>query len=142
MNVAMLLKHKGHAVAHVAPTATVADVTRTLADHRIGAVLVLDAARQLLGIVSERDIVRRLSSDGAHVLEMTAAQIMTHNVRTVTPQAPVMEAMEVMTKGRFRHLPVMDDGKLLGIVSIGDIVKARIDETEHEVESLKAYVAS
>jgi CBS domain-containing protein len=142
MNIAAILKLKGREIAHVAPTATIAEVTRILSEQRIGAVLVLDAASQLLGIVSERDIVHQLAGHGARTLEMTAAQLMTRAVTTAGPQASVAEAMEIMTTGRFRHLPVTERGALVGIVSIGDIVKARISEAEHEVESLKAYVAS
>ena len=142
MNIATILKQKGRDIASVAPTATIAQLVQTLSERRIGAVLVLDAAQQLLGIVSERDIVHHLASDGAGTLEMTAAQLMTRAVQTASPQATVTQAMEIMTAGRFRHLPVVERGALVGIVSIGDIVKARISETEHEVESLKAYVAS
>ena len=112
-----------------------------LADRRIGAVVVLDAAEQLLGIVSERDIVRALSANGPRTLEMTAGQLMTRALRTATPQTSVAEAMTMMTAGRFRHLPVMQGGALVGIISIGDVVKSRIEQQEHEVDSLKAYVS-
>ena len=141
MTVAALLKHKGHDVAHVAATAIIAAVSKTLSARRIGALLVMDAADQLLGIISERDIVRCLSEHGARVLEMTAGQLMTRELQTATPATTVPEAMAMMTEGRFRHLPVLDGGRLVGLVSIGDIVKARITQQEHEVDSLKAYVA-
>ena len=141
MTIAAILRHKGHDVARVAPTATIAEVTRRLHERRIGAILVLDAADQLLGIVSERDIVTHLAEHGARTLEMTAAQLMTRGLQTATPTTTVAEAMAQMTQGRFRHLPVVEHGRLLGIVSIGDIVKARIDQQEQEVDSLKAYVA-
>ncbi|HUZ63791.1 MAG TPA: CBS domain-containing protein [Acetobacteraceae bacterium] len=141
MTVAAILKHKGHDIAAVRPTATVADVTRKLSEKRIGAVLVRDALDQLLGIVSERDIVRSLAANGARTLEMTAGQLMTRVVHTATPATTVPEAMTMMTAGRFRHLPVVDEGKLVGIISIGDVVKARIMTQEHEVDSLRAYVA-
>ena len=141
MTIAAILKHKGADVARVAPTATIADVASRLAEKRIGAILVMDTAHQILGIVSERDIVRHLPEHGAHTLEMTAAQLMTQALYTTSPHASVAEAMEVMTNHRVRHLPVVEDGQLFGIVSIGDIVKARLDQQEQEVDSLKAYVA-
>ena len=141
MTIAAILKQKGHDVARVAPTATIAEVARRLGEKRIGAVLVMDTADQLLGIVSERDIVWALPEHGARALEMTAAQLMTRDLHTATMHTTVPHAMEMMTTGRFRHLPVMDGSKLLGVVSIGDIVKARLSQQEQEVDSLKAYVA-
>lgn len=141
MTVAAILKHKGTDVARVLPTDRISDVSKLLSDRRIGAVLVLDQADQLMGIVSERDIVHCLASKGSAVLDMTAAQIMTSALRTATPATTVQEAMQMMTAGRFRHLPVLDGGKLAGIVSIGDVVKTRLEQQEHEVDSLKAYVA-
>lgn len=141
MTVAAILKHKGHEVARVAPSATVAEVAKRLREKRIGAILVMDQADQLLGIVSERDIVANLAEHGALALEMTASQVMTRLLHTVSPQATVPEAMAQMTNRRVRHLPVLDGTRLVGIVSIGDIVKARIDQQAHEVDSLKAYVA-
>jgi CBS domain-containing protein len=141
MTIAAILKHKGHDVASVAPTVTVAELTRLLSARRIGAAVVQDAADQLLGIVSERDIVHALAANGARALEMTAGQLMTRALRTAAPQNTVGEAMAMMTAGRFRHLPVLERGVLVGIVSIGDIVKARIMQQDQEVDSLKAYVA-
>ena len=141
MTIAAILKHKGHDVAHVSPTASVAEVVQQLAARRIGAVLVLDSADQLLGIVSERDIVSSLAEHGRRTLEMTAAQLMTRDLHTATMHTTVPQAMEIMTNERFRHLPVIEGNKLIGIVSIGDIVKARMSQQEQEVDSLKAYVA-
>jgi len=141
MTVAAILKHKGYDIARVAPTALVSEISRMLSERRIGAVLVLDASDQLLGIVSKRDIVRALAANGARTLEMTAGQLMTRALRTATPQTTIPEAMTMMTAGRFRHVPVVDDNRLIGIVSIGDVVKARIMEQETEVDSLRAYVA-
>jgi CBS domain-containing protein len=141
MSIGKILKAKGGDVAKVAAGATIAEVVAVLAARRIGAVLVLNTASQILGIVSERDVVQALARHGAPTLEMTASQIMTHAVRTATPQTSVAQAMEIMTTGRFRHLPVVENGTLVGIVSIGDIVKARISDTEYEVDSLRAYVA-
>jgi CBS domain-containing protein len=139
--VAAILKHKGYQVTTIEPTATIAGVVDVLAEHRIGAVLVTDTADQLLGIVSERDIVRSLAANGASTLEMTAGQLMTRALQVAHPETTVAEAMSMMTMGRFRHLPVLDHGALAGLISIGDVVKARIMEQESEVDSLKAYVA-
>lgn len=141
MTISAILKHKGRDVARVAPTATIAEVARLLARRRIGAALVLDSADQVLGIVSERDIVGSLAEHGAGTMDRTAAQLMTRDLHIATPSTTVPQAMEMMTVGRFRHLPVMDGDQLLGIVSIGDIVKARLSQQEQEVDSLKAYVA-
>ena len=141
MSVASILKHKGYQVLSVNPTATITDVIALLSEHRVGAVLVMDAAEQMLGIVSERDIVHSLAANGARTLEMSAGQLMTRVVRTVSPQTTEVEAMTMMTASRVRHLPVMEHGALIGLISIGDVVKARIMQQEHEVDSLKAYVA-
>jgi CBS domain-containing protein len=139
--VAAILKHKGYQVTTIDPTATIAQVVEVLAEHRIGAALVIDRAEQLLGIVSERDIVRCLAANGARTLEMTAGQLMTRALQVANPETTVAEAMTRMTVGRFRHMPVMDRDVLVGLISIGDVVKARIMEQESEVDSLKAYVA-
>ncbi len=139
--VAAILKHKGYQVTRVDPTATIAQVVEVLAEHRIGAALVVDRAEQLLGIVSERDIARSLAANGARTLEMTAGQLMTRALQVATPATTVAEAMSTMTIGRFRHMPVIERDALIGLISIGDVVKARIMEQEDEVDSLKAYVA-
>ncbi len=141
MTVAAILKHKGNTVTTVDPTVTIARVTEILSDHRIGAVLVIDESAQLLGIVSERDIVRCLAANGADGLAMSAGMLMTRAVQVAHPGTTVSEAMAMMTAGRFRHLPVMAHGALIGLVSIGDVVKSLILQREHEVESLVAYVA-
>jgi CBS domain-containing protein len=141
MTVAAILKHKGHDVITVEPTARIAEVAQVLVERHIGAVLVMDRAAQLLGIVSERDIVRSLAMNGAATLEMTAGQLMTRALFTVTADTTVIDAMRMMTEGRVRHLPVMQGGALAGLISIGDVVKARIMQQAQEVESLRAYVA-
>ncbi len=141
MTVAAILRHKGHDVVTVTPTATVAEVVELLAARRIGAVLVADRGALPLGIVSERDVVNSLAANGARTLQMTAGQLMTRALRTATSRTTVAEAMAMMTAGRFRHLPVMEHGELIGLISIGDVVKARIMQQEYEVDSLKAYVA-
>ena len=139
--ISAILKHKGYQVTTIDPTATVARVVEVLAEYRIGAVLVIDRTEQLLGIVSERDIVRSLAANGARTLEMTAGQLMTRALQVAHPETTVGDAMSMMTIGRFRHLPVMEHAALVGLISIGDVVKARIMEQESEVDSLKAYVA-
>jgi CBS domain-containing protein len=139
--VAAILKHKGYQVSTVDPTAQVSTVAALLAERRIGAALVMDSAEQMLGIVSERDIVRCLAANGARTLEMTAGQLMTRAVQVARPDTTVDQAMHMMTAGRFRHLPVVDHDTLIGLISIGDVVKARILEQDTVVESLTAYVA-
>ncbi len=141
MTIAAILRHKGHDIAAVAPVAKIPEIARTLAEWRIGAVLVRDSAGQLLGIVSERDVVRAIARDGGACLEMTAAQLMTRLLHTVAPSASTEEALQMMTMGRVRHLPVLDHDDLVGLVSIGDVVKAQLDAQAQEVDSLKAYVA-
>ena len=141
MVIAGILKHKGGHVLSVSPETTVAEIVRTLASKRIGAVLVTDQTGKLQGIVSERDVVRCLAEHGAGTLQMTAAQLMTADVQTASPQTSLAAAMEMMTDGRFRHVPVIEQGRLVGLVSIGDVVKAKIGEAEQEVDSLRAYVA-
>jgi CBS domain-containing protein len=139
--VAAILKHKGHQVTKVDPTLPIAGVVDMLAEHRIGAVLVIDRAEQLLGIVSERDIVHSLAANGARTLEMTAGQLMTSTLQFAHPETTVAEAMTKMTVSRFRYMPVLEADRLVGLVSIGDVVKARIMEQDDEVDNLRAYVA-
>jgi len=139
--VAAILRHKGNEVIAVAPDATVPAVTTMLRTRGIGAVLVTDRLDQMLGILSERDIVRSLAACGATTLEMTAAQLMTRVMVTATPATTVEQAMRLMTEHRVRHIPVLDGTRVVGLVSIGDVVKARIMEQELEVDSLKAYIS-
>ena len=140
MIIAAILKQKGHQVVSVPPATSIAELCRTLSDKRIGACPVM-RGEEVLGMISERDVVRAISRQGARALELSAADLMTQMVHTCSPANTIADVMEIMTAGRIRHLPVVKDGRMLGIVSIGDVVKARIDETEHEVDSLKAYVA-
>ncbi len=141
MTVASILRHKGHDVASVPPATTLSDIAMTLTDRRIGAVLVRDTLGKLLGIVSERDIVRCLANEGQACLEKSAAQVMTRVLHTVTPTTSTDQAMGVMTNSRVRHLPVIEHDVLVGLISIGDVVKARLEEQAQEVDSLTAYVA-
>jgi CBS domain-containing protein len=138
-----ILKHKGGQVISVAPQDSVASITRTLAQHRIGAVLVVERDGTVSGIVSERDIVRAMAGGGEATFRMSAGQLMTRVLHTVSPESSVQEGLQLMTDRRVRHLPVLGrDGKLVGMISIGDLVKERIAEAEHEAEELKAYVAT
>jgi CBS domain-containing protein len=141
MTIASILRHKGHDIISVPPTAKLTELAITLSDKKIGAVLVRDSANQLLGIVSERDIVRVFAREAAACQDMTAAQIMTRLLHTVTPSTTVDEALRLMTASRVRHLPVLADEVLVGMVSIGDVVKARLEQQAQEVDSLTAYVA-
>jgi CBS domain-containing protein len=103
---------------------------------------VLDGEGAVAGIVSERDLVRALASHGAKAMELEARQVMTRDVITCDPDDSIDQVMQTMTRGRFRHLPVVRHGELLGLVSIGDVVKARLEETKHETEALKAYIVA
>lgn len=140
--ISSILKGKGSEVVSVGPEDLVMAVARTLTERGIGAALVRDAAGQVLGIISERDIVRGMAAQGQGTTQLPAKRLMTHDLVTVTPQTTVAQAMALMTHHRVRHLPVMDGGKLVGLVSIGDLVKARIEEAEHEAAELRAYVVS
>ena len=143
MMISNVLRQKGSQVISVRTRDCIASITRTLAQHRIGAVLVAEPDGAVLGIVSERDIVRAMAGTGEAVMHMTAGQLMTRVLHTVTPQGTVQEALQLMTDRRVRHLPVLEaNGTLAGMVSIGDLVKARIAEAEHEAAELKQYVAT
>ena len=140
MRIADVLRNKGTDVATVGPTATVVELIAELATHNVGALPVIDDG-QLVGIVSERDVVRRLHDVGPGLLDTRIGDIMIVGVTTCAPSDSVADIAAVMTNRRFRHLPVVVDGKLAGIVSIGDLVKARIDLLESEREQLQSYIA-
>ena len=142
MFVSDILSQKGNAIFTVAPAASVAEVSQQLSARRIGSVLVLDADGSVAGIVSERDLVKALARHGAKALELEARQVMTRDVVTCDPDDSIDRVMQTMTEGRFRHIPVVRRGQLLGLVSIGDVVKARLEETRHETEALKAYIVA
>ena len=141
MFVSDILSRKGALVHTVTPGTSVGQIAQQLSVRRIGSVLVLDD-EQVVGIVSERDLVRALASHGAAALELEARNIMTRDVVTCDPDESIDRVTELMTRGRFRHLPVVRHGELLGLVSIGDVVKARIEEATHETEALKAYIVA
>ncbi|TXG84695.1 MAG: CBS domain-containing protein [Sphingomonadales bacterium] len=141
MTIARILKNKGGTIVTVPQTMPVIGVANVLRERGIGAVLVTDVSGDLIGIVSERDIVRGLATLGGELLEKAAGTIMTSPVITCTPEDTVQSAMELMTSRRFRHLPVIDNGRLTGIVSIGDLVKQRIQAAEQEAGHLREYIA-
>ncbi|GLZ13829.1 signal transduction protein [Actinomadura sp. NBRC 104425] len=140
MRIRDILRRKGDAVTTVRPEAAVRDLLATLAQHNIGAAVVSPDGTAIAGIVSERDVVRRLHEHGAALLGRPVREIMTAEVRTCTPDADVDELRRTMTEHRIRHLPVVDGGRLAGIVSIGDVVKSSIDELESEREYLVGYI--
>ncbi len=142
MQVKDVLAHKGGSVATIEPRATVADVVAALAEHRIGALVVSSDGRLIGGIISERDVVRALNTFGVALLAMEVREIMTADVHTCVPGDEVRTVARVMTDKRFRHMPVTVDGQLSGIVSIGDLVKSRVDELETEHDQLIEYISS
>jgi CBS domain-containing protein len=137
-----LLRHKGRGVATVSPEVTVADLLSRLAENNVGAMVVTSESGSVRGIVSERDVVRALHRKGSGLLTETVASIMTTSVTTTTADDSVESLARIMTESRIRHLPVIEDGRLAGIVSIGDVVKNRIDQLESERESLIGYIQS
>ncbi|MEV6305887.1 CBS domain-containing protein [Actinoplanes sp. NPDC051861] len=140
MRISDILRVKGEQVVTVPPDTPIERLLTTLADHRIGAVVVSRDGAVVDGIVSERDIVRALAARGAAVLAEPVSAIQTTQVRTVTPEAQLEDVERLMTERRFRHVPVVVDGALRGVVSIGDVVKNRIDELETERTTLADYI--
>ena len=142
MRISDVLRRKGDLVVTVPPDESVRTLLAMLAEHRVGAMVVSVDGRSVDGIVSERDVVRHLNSGGEHMLEATVEQIMTTDVHTCVPGDSVVDLMRTMTDQRVRHIPVVVDGALAGIVSIGDVVKNRIDELTDERDQLTAYISS
>ena len=142
MNVKAILAAKGGDTVTIEPTANLAAAVELLARHRIGAVVICGAGGRLAGILSERDIIRALAEHGVDALAQPVSQVMTRNVMTCSDEDSVASLMERMTAGRFRHLPVLRDDKLVGLVSIGDVVKQRVEEIEGESEALRDYIRS
>ena len=142
MQVRHILQQKGRDIVAIPPTATLRDAAQLLAKKRIGALLIKDGAA-LAGILSERDLVRAIAAEGADALDRKVAAYMTKSVATCTESDTVEDLMEMMTRGRFRHVPVIDaDKTLCGLVSIGDVVKSRIAETLNEANSLRDYISA
>lgn len=140
MVIKTILKHKPSGFISVPADMKISGVINVLAQKNIGAVLVIENG-ELIGILSERDVVRSLAIRAEATLTMTVGALMTRNPTTVSPDITIERALEIMTDGHFRHLPVIEEGRLTGLVSIGDVVKARIDQSQYEVESLRDYVA-
>lgn len=136
-----IIQRKGNEIISVEPTCTVSDVARLLAERRIGAVLVMDGDK-LVGVLSERDVVRGVAISGGSVLDESVVSLMTKTIVTCSLSKHVNEALALMTERRIRHLPIVEDGKLVGMISIGDLVNARINEVEQEADALKTYIAS
>jgi CBS domain-containing protein len=141
MKIADILRHKGDDIMTIAPTDTVATLLASLAEHNVGALVVVDGDR-VAGIVSERDVVRAAARDGAAVLDHPVSQLMTTQVLSCASSDPVASIAATMTDRRIRHMPVIDDGELAGIVSIGDVVSSQIRQLEHEREHLEQYISS
>ena len=140
MQVKDILAVKGGDVVGIEATATLQAAAKLLAERRIGAVVIRGAGKRLVGILSERDIVRAISKHGPPALDLQVGQAMTRDVITCTESDTCAEIMERMTSGKFRHLPVLRDNQLVGLVSIGDVVKQRVDEIERESEAMRDYI--
>jgi CBS domain-containing protein len=142
MTVERILSGKGRAVVTIESDRTLADAARLLTEKRIGAVVVSDSSRPVVGILSERDIVRAIAGRGAQVLDEPVSRCMTVKVVTCVGHTGVIEILELMTEGKFRHVPVVEDHRLVGIVSIGDIVKYRLAQAEAESAAMRDYIAT
>lgn len=140
MTVRAILDTKGHDVTTIAPEKTLAEAAHLLSQNRIGALVVTNAEQRVTGILSERDIVKAVSKDGANALQVQIGNVMTREVVTCTPQDTIAGLMGRMTAGRFRHVPVVEQGRLGGIISIGDVVKHRLAEMERESSALREYI--
>ncbi|KGJ06522.1 inosine-5-monophosphate dehydrogenase [Paracoccus halophilus] len=138
--VANLLEKKGGDVVTIRPQETIAHAVATLREKRIGAIVVTDAEGALQGILSERDVVSKLAEVGAEVLSLSVADLMTREVTTCDPDERIIAILQKMTDGRFRHVPVIRDGRLIGLVSIGDLVNYRLRELEYEALKMKQMI--
>lgn len=142
MTVKAILDAKGRDVLTISPASSLADAARLLSEHGIGALVVSQDGERIAGILSERDIVRVLGEAGETAMSHPVSSVMTAKVHVCHEDNTVNEVMQVMTDGRFRHLPVEKDGKLAGLVSIGDVVKRRIEDVEREAEEIRSYIAT
>ncbi|MBX6368862.1 MAG: CBS domain-containing protein [Rhodospirillales bacterium] len=141
MNVETILRTKGRDVATIGPDATIAEAVRRLGERDVGALVVSEDGLKVDGIISERDIVRGLADHGAALLSTRVGDLMTRRVHACSPEDAIEDLMGMMTQKRIRHLPVIRDGVLCGIVSIGDVVKNRLDEIEFEASNLRSMIA-
>lgn len=142
MTVARILARKGRAVTTVEPHATLRNVVIILAEKHIGSVIVSDASARMLGILSERDVVRAIANDGTDALDQPVSHHMTRNVVTASEQDGVLEIAKKMSEGRFRHMPVVTNGRVVGIVSTGDAIKYRLEQLERDQDALREYIAT
>lgn len=140
MNVATILRQKGRAVTTASPQATLLEIANKLAAKRIGAIVIVGTGGEVSGIVSERDIIRVIGSKGPECLSRPVSESMTRQVITCSEEDTLDELMRSMTEGRFRHLPVVTDGALVGIISIGDVVKHHVAEVEMEATAMREYI--
>jgi CBS domain-containing protein len=140
MTVGIILARKGREVVTIGLSATLGEAAGLLAEKRIGAALILGADHRVAGIISERDVVQALAEAGAAALDLPVSRTMTRRVETCTEGEAVSSIMERMTLGKFRHMPVVDQGRLVGIISIGDVVKHRVHEMEHESRAMRDYI--
>ncbi|WP_428374476.1 CBS domain-containing protein [Lichenicoccus sp.] len=141
MTIASIIRNKTAGIIKVAPQTTISEVVLVLAQHKIGAVLVMDGP-ELHGVLSERDIVRAMARQPSGVRPLTAESLMTPARALTSVDATISDAMQMMTDKRVRHLPVLEDGAVIGVVSIGDVVKALLDQQTLEVENMRAYVGA
>jgi CBS domain-containing protein len=142
MNVEAILGNKGRDVLTVSPDASILDASNILSAKKIGALVVSNDGETALGIISERDIVNGIGARGASVLSETVDKLMTRDLRTCALADTMLEVLSVMTERRFRHLPVIENGKLSGIISIGDVVKTRLDEITREADAMREYITN
>ncbi|WP_188850655.1 CBS domain-containing protein [Aureimonas glaciei] len=142
MTVRKILEEKGRDVFSMHPNATLVEAAQEMAQRRIGAVVLISDGGDIAGVLSERDIVRMVGTRGPDCLSDSIGSVMTVEVVTCSEETTVNEVMETMTRKRFRHLPVIQGGKLVGMVSIGDIVKRRIEDAEREAEEMRSYISA
>jgi CBS domain-containing protein len=142
MTVSTILATKGHDVVTIEPNASIAAAAELLAKKRIGAIVILGVDRRIVGILSERDIVRAIAERGAYALSEPVSVVMTRSVSTCTEAEMVISVMERMSAGKFRHMPVVDQGRLVGVVSIGDVVKHRLHAMERDSAAMRDYITT
>lgn len=142
MIVSRILSIKGRDIVSIEPGRTLGEAARLLSERKIGALLVVDDKKPVSGIISERDIVKAVAAGGAKALDEPVSRYMTERVITCTGHTSINDIMELMTKQKFRHVPVVEEGSLIGIISIGDVVKLRLEEIEAESQAIKEYIAT
>lgn len=142
MKIETILEAKGSTVYSVRADDSIADAIKLLNQHNIGVVVVVDDKDAIAGILSERDVVRNMADDGGAIMQARVSKCMTANPFTCTPDSTVDELMQLMTRRRIRHVPVVDQGRITGLISIGDVVKRKIEEAEEEAAAMREYIAS